>query len=59
MFENLAGTQTALVGQVDAFLGKAYGCGGEFTENIDRAGGDGAALFASEAIRVYCENLNQ
>ena len=42
-----------------AGLGKVYGCGGEFTENIDRAGGDGAALFASEAIRVYCENLNQ
>jgi len=30
--------------------------GGEFTENIDRAGGAGTAVFAAEAIRLYCEN---
>lgn len=38
-----------------AQLGKLYGSGGEFTENIDKAGGPGAAAFASEAIRIYCE----
>ena len=35
-------------------LGKMYSAGGEFTENIDRAGGSGTAVFASEAIEVYC-----
>lgn len=34
-------------------LGKAYGCGGEFTENIDRFAGDGTGVFASLAIRAY------
>lgn len=38
-----------------AQLGKLYGSGGEFTENIDKAGGSGTAVFASEAIRIYCE----
>lgn len=38
-----------------AQLGKTYGSGGEFTENIDKAGGPGTAAFASEAIRIYCE----
>ena len=41
--------------QILAGLGKMYGNGGEFTENIDRAGGPGTAAFAAEAIRVYCE----
>ena len=40
--------------QVFAGLGRMYGSGGEFTENIDRAGGPGTAVFASEAIRIYC-----
>lgn len=38
-----------------AQLGKLYGSGGAFTENIDKAGGSGTAVFASEAIRIYCE----
>ena len=42
--------------QIFSGLGKMYICGGEFTENIDRAGGEGTAAFASEAIRIYCEN---
>ena len=41
--------------QILAGLGKMYGSGGEFTENIDKAGGPGTATFAAEAIRVYCE----
>lgn len=41
--------------EILAGLGKMYGSGGEFTENIDKAGGPGTAAFASEAIRVYCE----
>lgn len=36
-------------------LGKMYAAGGEFTENIDRAGGDGTAEFAAQAIAVYCK----
>jgi len=41
--------------QIFAQLGKMYGSGGEFTENIDKAGGPGTAVFAAEAIRIYCE----
>ena len=35
-------------------LGMMYGADGEFTENIDRAGGKGTAEFAAQAIRIYC-----
>lgn len=37
-------------------LGKMYAAGGEFTENIDRAGGEGTAVFAAAAIEAYCGN---
>lgn len=36
-------------------LGKMYADGGEFTANIDRACGEGTAVFSGEAIAVYCE----
>ena len=35
-------------------LGGLYAAGGELTENIDRAGGQGTAAFVSAAIAVYC-----
>ena len=35
-------------------LGRMYAAGGEMTENIDRYGGEGTAVFASRAIRVFC-----
>ena len=35
-------------------LGQMYAAGGEFTENIDSAGGKGTAEFASKAIEIYC-----
>ena len=35
-------------------LGQMYGAGGEFTENINAAGGEGAAEFAQKAIEIYC-----
>jgi DNA-binding transcriptional MerR regulator len=35
-------------------LGKMYAGGGEFTANIDAAGGEGTAVFAHRAIEVYC-----
>ena len=35
-------------------LGMMYTGGGEFTENIDAAGGMGTAEFAAKAIEVYC-----
>ncbi len=41
--------------QVLGGLGKMYGGGGDFTKGSDRYGGEGAAAFASEAIRIYCE----
>ena len=35
-------------------LGKMYAGGGEFTENIDKAGGAGTAEFVNKAIEYYC-----
>ncbi len=40
--------------EILAGLGKLYAAGGEFTENIDRAGGEGTAAFAAVAIAYYC-----
>ena len=39
-------------------LGRMYAGGGEFTTNIDSAGGEGTAEFAHKAIEVYCEKQN-
>ncbi|MBO5140303.1 MAG: MerR family transcriptional regulator [Peptococcaceae bacterium] len=36
-------------------LGQMYTADERFTQNIDKAGGEGTAQFASEAIKVYCE----
>jgi len=35
-------------------LGMMYAAGGEMTENIDRAGGEGTAELAHQAIEIYC-----
>ena len=35
-------------------LGKMYAGGGEFTENIDKIGGEGTAEFTHRAIQIYC-----
>lgn len=35
-------------------LGAMYAAGGEFTENIDSAGGEGTAQFVADAIHIYC-----
>ncbi len=35
-------------------LGQMYNGGGEFTANIDRAGGEGTAEFVAQAIQIYC-----
>ena len=35
-------------------LGKMYSGGGDFTTNIDKAGGEGTAEFVSAAIEKYC-----
>lgn len=36
-------------------LGNMYAGGGDFTTNIDRAGGEGTAEFVSQAIEIYCK----
>ena len=36
-------------------LGKGYAAGGEFTENIDNAGGTGTAVFTSKALQIFCK----
>ena len=38
-------------------LGSMYDGGGEMTENIDHAVGEGTAEFAAQAIKVYCSIL--
>ncbi|MBD5459959.1 MAG: MerR family transcriptional regulator [Lachnospiraceae bacterium] len=35
-------------------LGRMYAGGGDFTQNIDRAGGEGTAEFANKAIQIHC-----
>ena len=41
--------------EILAGLGQMYAAGGEMARNIDRAGGEGTAAFASEAIRAFCK----
>ena len=36
-------------------LGQMYIAGDEMTENINRAGGEGTAQFAHDAIKIYCK----
>ena len=36
-------------------LGQMYVAGGEMTDNIDNAGGEGTADFAHRAIEIYCK----
>lgn len=40
--------------QILSGLGRMYSGGGEFTENIDKAGGEGTAEFTTKAIEIYC-----
>lgn len=40
--------------EILASLGSSYAAGGSMTQNINAAGGEGTAEFASRAIRVYC-----
>ena len=37
-------------------LGEMYADGGDFTTNIDAAGGEGTAEFTHKAIEIYCKN---
>lgn len=41
--------------QIFSGLGRLYAGGGEFTENIDAAGGEGTGEFAFQAIQEYCK----
>lgn len=40
--------------EILAALGNMYAGGGEMTDNISHAGGEGTAEFAAQAIKVYC-----
>lgn len=40
--------------EILAGLGKMYGDGAEYTENINSFGGPGCGEFASKAIEIYC-----
>ena len=39
--------------QILSYLGEMYGGGGEFQENIDKAGGTGTGVLARDAVRLY------
>lgn len=41
--------------EILAGLGQMYVAGGDMTENIEKAGGNGTAKFVSEAIAIYCK----
>ena len=41
--------------QILRSLGQMYAAGGEMTDNIDKAGGEGTAVFAKNAIEIYCK----
>jgi DNA-binding transcriptional MerR regulator len=41
--------------EIFSSLGEMYGCGGEFTENINKVSGVGTAEFTSKAIKIYCQ----
>ena len=41
--------------QILSGLGAMYAAEGEMRDNIDRVGGPGTAVFAAEAVRIYCE----
>lgn len=43
--------------QIFRSLAKMYSCGGNITENINKAGGSGTAELVSHAIEIYCDNL--
>lgn len=36
-------------------LGAMYASGGEFTQNIDKFGGEGTGEFVNKAIQSYCD----
>ena len=36
-------------------LGQMYAGGGEMTQNIDKMGGKGTAVFVAKAIQTYCK----
>lgn len=40
--------------QILSGLGRMYSSGGEFTESIDKVGGEGTAEFTNQAIQIYC-----
>ena len=40
--------------EILACIGQMYAGGGEFTENINKIGGEGTAEFTAEAIQIYC-----
>ena len=42
--------------EILAGLGQMYAADSRMKENIDRAGGEGTAVFAAEAIRLYCRS---
>lgn len=43
--------------QILSGLGRMYSGGGEFTENIDKVGGEGTAEFCNKAIEYYCKSI--
>jgi len=45
--------------EILAGLGNLYAAGGDFTQNINRAGGAGTAEYAARAIAWYCKSASE
>lgn len=41
--------------EILAGLGQMYAAGGSMTDNIDKAAGEGTAVFVAKAIKIYCK----
>ncbi len=52
--DHITGNWYTCTNEILSGLGQAYAAGGEMTENIDRAGGEGTAVLAAKAIEVFC-----
>ncbi len=53
--EFITGHYYACTREILAQLGQMYAAGGDFTDNIDEAGGAGTAAFAAAAIGAFCK----
>ena len=52
--DSLWGCKDKCTNEILVGSGKMYSGGGEFTDNINKMGGEGTDEFVFEAIKIYC-----